>query len=327
MKKSGSVKLSRGIGPSLLLLGIVAVLLLLGMTIFGPWEIPGLGQLSQRQQGQESQAAGICPDDGDWGINTGNSNNPAGLVVKTQMEDGTAVNTSFYLSTVDTDGTSGNDLAGYSIVRNNANFNSAEFVKLKQFSTGSVFYCGNLSDTYPGYAVFGFGSTRSNGNHWTLWDKEVFDTTGHMSANDEEFKISGLSAVINGRQGRWAGSFSGWDTAFKVTAGRTTRITLTFHPTVDPNADSDKDGFTDSIEKWVTTDPFDNCADNATDAAWPPDLNNDKKVDQTDAEAFKPHMSKPVNDSNRRFDLNADKYINIVDVLSLSPYMNKSCPL
>ena len=42
---------------SLLLLGIVAVLLLLGIFIFGPWELPGFGQLSQRQEGQESLAA------------------------------------------------------------------------------------------------------------------------------------------------------------------------------------------------------------------------------------------------------------------------------
>ena len=70
MKKSGSVKLSRGIAPSLLLLGIVAVLLLLALFIFGPWELPGFGQLSQRQIDQaisaaEIQAPTIPPGDSD----------------------------------------------------------------------------------------------------------------------------------------------------------------------------------------------------------------------------------------------------------------------
>jgi len=155
VKKSVSAKLRRGFAPLLLLLGIVAVLLLLGMTIFGPWELPGFGQLSQRQEGQEASAAEIA---------------------------------------------------------------------------------------FPG-----------------------------------------------------------------------------------PD-DADKDGFTDSVEKWIKTDPADNCADDANDAAWPPDINNDKKVNQADIDAFKPHMLKRVNDSNRRFDLNADKKINVVDVLTLSPFMGASCP-
>ena len=44
---------------SLLLLGIVAVLLLLGIFIFGPWELPGFGQLSQRQVDQAISAATV----------------------------------------------------------------------------------------------------------------------------------------------------------------------------------------------------------------------------------------------------------------------------
>jgi len=90
--------------------------------------------------------------------------------------------------------------------------------------------------------------------------------------------------------------------------------------------DADKDGFKDSVEKWIKTDPADNCADDARDAAWPPDLNNDKKVDQTDTDAFKPYMFKRVKDSNRRFDLNTDKQINIIDVNLLRQYYGKSCP-
>src|SRR3990167_10290977 len=92
--------------------------------------------------------------------------------------------------------------------------------------------------------------------------------------------------------------------------------------------DADKDGFTDIIEKWIKTDPADNCADDARDAAWPPDLNNDKKVDKADTDAFKPYFFSKVGETkfNPRFDLNADKTINIMDINILKPYFGASCP-
>src|SRR3989344_4282623 len=121
---------------------------------------------------KSSFADGVCPNDGDWGITSGNSNHPGGLVVITQLADGTKVNVGFTLSTVDTDG-GGIDRAGYSIVRNNTSFISAQFISSGGFSTGSTFYCGSSSDTYAGVAVFGFGSTSSNGMRWTLWCQEV----------------------------------------------------------------------------------------------------------------------------------------------------------
>ena len=95
-----------------------------------------------------------------------------------------------------------------------------------------------------------------------------------------------------------------------------------------PPGDTDKDGFTDIIEKWIKTDPADNCADDARDAAWPPDLNNDKKVDKADTDAFKPYFFSKVGETkfNPRFDLNADKTINIMDINILKPYFGASCP-
>lgn len=96
-------------------------------------------------------------------------------------------------------------------------------------------------------------------------------------------------------------------------------------PTIPPG-DSDQDGFTDEVERWIKTDASDNCADDANDSAWPPDINNDKQVTQADAEAFRPYILKRVNNSNRRFDLNADKKINIGDVILLGQYINKGCP-
>jgi len=97
-------------------------------------------------------------------------------------------------------------------------------------------------------------------------------------------------------------------------------------PTIPPG-DSDQDGFTDEVERWIHTDAADNCADDTNDAAWPPDFNNDKAVDMTDADMFKPYFGQKVTgEKSKRFDLNADKLINLSDVFLLRQYFNKGCP-
>lgn len=45
--------------------------------------------------------------------------------------------------------------------------------------------------------------------------------------------------------------------------------------------DDDNDGFSDSVETYLGTDPRDNCADDADDDAWPLDMNNDKYLTVT----------------------------------------------
>ena len=95
-----------------------------------------------------------------------------------------------------------------------------------------------------------------------------------------------------------------------------------------PPGDTDQDGFTDKVEEWIHTDPADNCSDDAKDAAWAPDFNNDKKVDQADVDAFKPSFETKLGNKNydKRFDLNADKKINLSDVYLVRQYFNKGCP-
>ena len=192
--------------------------------IFGVGTV--LGILLLLTASDSVSAAGVCPDDGDWGVTSGDSSNPGGLVVRTVHENGTNIDVSFTLSTVDTDG-GGGDIAGLSIVENNASFNPINFVSSRNFATGSTFYCGGSSDTYTGYLVLGFGSTNSNGNRWTLWCQEV-TAPWVFVWNDEEFKITNLPAV-GGKSGYWTGDTAGWDTGFQVGNGSTKRVTLTWH--------------------------------------------------------------------------------------------------
>lgn len=98
-------------------------------------------------------------------------------------------------------------------------------------------------------------------------------------------------------------------------------------PIAPPPGDSDQDGFTDEVEKYIRTDPSDNCPDNNADAAWPPDLNNNRVVNQADADLFKPYINKKANNFIlKRFDLNQDGLVTLADVIKLNPYMNKVCP-
>ena len=96
-------------------------------------------------------------------------------------------------------------------------------------------------------------------------------------------------------------------------------------PTIPPN-DSDQDGFDDETEEYLRTDRSDNCADDSNDSAWPPDLNNDKLVNNTDIDLIKTRLFKKAVGQNRRYDLNRDKTINVGDVIVLGKFFNKGCP-
>src|SRR3989344_6056262 len=98
-------------------------------------------------------------------------------------------------------------------------------------------------------------------------------------------------------------------------------------PSPLPTSDNDNDGFANKIEEYIGTDPNDNCADSATDAAWPPDFNNDKVVNQADIDAINVYFATKLGDANydKRFDLNADQVINLTDTYVLRNYNGKSC--
>jgi hypothetical protein len=53
------------------------------------------------------------------------------------------------------------------------------------------------------------------------------------------------------------------------------------------NMDCDADGFSDSGELWIGTDPLDACPDDRDDAAWPPDIDNNAKINVLDIVKFR----------------------------------------
>ncbi len=199
-----------------------------------------------------AMAEGICWDTSKWGINTGNSYNPAGLIVRTQETSGAHINSALWtISTVDTDG-GGPDRAGPSIIKTSLpNPDDIGWFQTHNFRTGSGnrgadslitgrFYCnryiGNAYDSYRAYTVLGFGTENNYGNTYSLSCKEYWGACNDCLdlSNWEEFTIS--AAPLPGRSGHWTSSMSGHRSGnanrFTVRNGFTTHVTFTWHEDV-----------------------------------------------------------------------------------------------
>lgn len=87
--------------------------------------------------------------------------------------------------------------------------------------------------------------------------------------------------------------------------------------TTPVSADTDKDGFSDTLEYNLGTNSNLACGPNS----WPPDFNNDKTVNTLDLAQMAQHYGT----SDRRYDLNMDGIVNGLDLNILSSYYLKSC--
>ena len=89
--------------------------------------------------------------------------------------------------------------------------------------------------------------------------------------------------------------------------------------------DDDSDTWINQNELYIGTDPFDNCPDDTSDAAWPPDINNDTQITSVgDVLNYVNRGGARPGDPNwwRRLDLNVDGVITYVgDVIP--NYTNK----
>lgn len=98
------------------------------------------------------------------------------------------------------------------------------------------------------------------------------------------------------------------------------------------DTDDDNDGFNDSIEFFVGTNPLKKCSATSTPNdepidAWPPDTDDDQKVTISDILKFAGHFN--INSSNvnytKRYDLNADGKISMADILTINPFWGRNC--
>ncbi|MEE8602053.1 thrombospondin type 3 repeat-containing protein, partial [Euzebya tangerina] len=93
--------------------------------------------------------------------------------------------------------------------------------------------------------------------------------------------------------------------------------------------DGDADGFVDAVELYLGTDPVDDCPDNCSDDAWPPDKNMDTFITVVgDVLNYAGNIGASVSGDPalQRLDLNMDDNITVVgDVLKFAGSIGASC--
>lgn len=96
--------------------------------------------------------------------------------------------------------------------------------------------------------------------------------------------------------------------------------------TTAPSADSDGDGFTNAVEQTMGTNPNRACPTNTSDAAWPPDFDNNSAVTILDFSKLRVAFTNQSNGIyDRRYDLNGDGKIDIDDYNVFVPLFSTSC--
>ena len=98
------------------------------------------------------------------------------------------------------------------------------------------------------------------------------------------------------------------------------------------SADSDSDGYTDTDEGDIGTDPSDSCADtpdpdDEVDDKWPPDFDDNQVINVLDVgEVLPPYFGASVTTAGPRRDIVVDGFINVLDVgMTLPPYFGSVC--
>jgi hypothetical protein len=89
--------------------------------------------------------------------------------------------------------------------------------------------------------------------------------------------------------------------------------------------DSDADGWSDGKELYIGTDPLDDCPDDPTDAAWPPDQKNDGNVNILDIAKYRLKLEFMGHPYDRRYDLKADVTVDILDIAAYRPVILTWC--
>jgi hypothetical protein len=94
-----------------------------------------------------------------------------------------------------------------------------------------------------------------------------------------------------------------------------------------PSNDSDCDGFSNSREMYIGTNPNVMCPPTTNDDVWPPDYNKNQLVNGADYLSFNTHFFSRTGDANysTRWDLSQNGLINGQDWLMLNPFFGKRC--
>jgi Right handed beta helix region len=92
--------------------------------------------------------------------------------------------------------------------------------------------------------------------------------------------------------------------------------------------DDDNDTWSDVAEATIGTDPLDPCPDNASDAAWPPDINNDRVISFGDIGLMTSIFGQTVAPAPARRDIapdSPDRLITFADIGRITARFGRSC--
>jgi hypothetical protein len=109
-------------------------------------------------------------------------------------------------------------------------------------------------------------------------------------------------------------------------------LALSSKTTIHAATDSDGDGYSDTVEQFIGTNPNAACSstttpnDEAVDA-WPPDFNDDKTVDLLDGNVLRNLFNSHTGDGvyQKRYDLNADGAIDLLDAQAIRVPYGTTC--
>jgi len=96
----------------------------------------------------------------------------------------------------------------------------------------------------------------------------------------------------------------------------------------DCDPDDDNDGWSDGAESIIGTDPLDACPDDASDDAWPPDINNDGISDITDISLVGGNFGKAAPPAPTRHNVAPDPpdgFVDITDIARIGGLFGQSC--
>lgn len=93
---------------------------------------------------------------------------------------------------------------------------------------------------------------------------------------------------------------------------------------ITPPPDNDGDGWTNDQESFLGTDINDACPDNKKDSSWPPDFNNDKRVNNKDFVLLN-RIIKRNKPYYKRYDLNLDNKLDLSDLGIITQNLGKNC--
>ncbi|HSX48047.1 MAG TPA: hypothetical protein VLF41_00870, partial [Candidatus Nanoarchaeia archaeon] len=168
-------------------------------------------------------AHAACGPSTSWGIRDNSANSDAGLMVYTQLGDGSPVNVGLDLYETSN---------FYSIWQTSGGHNGSSSNAV-HFITGSTYY-SNSSGTAsgggqcsnPGWVILGYGFTNSQGNLDALDCKQVISPGGGNNAKTAVFNIHNIDTPAGHGSGYWSGMAD-----FSVQNGHTTQVTLTWTDT------------------------------------------------------------------------------------------------